>query len=106
MANSLLSHMYLNFFNDTIVFVSYLIWLSIFVWFPTLLLWIFNFKLLWKYKITLLHIIFFSLIITVPWDLLAVKTHIWIFPKGTNLGIFVGELPLEEYFFFIFVPLL
>lgn len=85
--------------------MAYLIWLSIFVWLPTLLLFIFNFKLLWKYKITLLHVMFFALIFSIPWDLLAVNTHIWFFPTSNNLGIFIGGLPLEEYLFIICVAL-
>ncbi len=82
--------------------MAYLIWLSIFIWFPILLLWIFNFKLLWKYRITLLHVMLFALIFFIPWDLLAINTHIWSFPKGTNLGILIGKIPLEEYLFTVF----
>lgn len=49
---------------------------------------------------------FFALVFSVPWDLLAVNTKIWSFPRETNLGIYIGILPLEEYLFIIFITLL
>lgn len=82
---------------------SYIMWLSIFVWVPTLLLWITNFRILRQYKRTFLFCIFWALIFSVPWDWWAIKTKVWIFPQDTNLGIWFGGLPLEEYLFIIFV---
>lgn len=84
---------------------EYLIWLSIFVWIPTLLLWTTNFNILRRYKKTLILCIFAALVFSIPWDYWATGTKIWIFPKETNLGILFGGLPLEEYLFIIFVTL-
>lgn len=84
---------------------EYLIWLSIFVWVPTLLLWVTNFDILRRYKRTLLFCTFFALLFSIPWDYWATKSKIWIFPQETNLGIWLGGLPLEEYLFIIFVTL-
>lgn len=83
----------------------YLKWLLIFVWLPTLFLWLKNFDLLRRYTSTLSLCIIFALIFSVPWDLWAIKTKIWVFPQDTNLGIWFGGLPLEEYLFIIFVTL-
>lgn len=85
--------------------LTYLKWLLIFVWLPTLILWITNFYFLKRYKKTLLSCIFCALVFSVPWDFWAIKTKIWVFPKDTNLDIWFGGLPLEEYLFIIFITL-
>ena len=82
---------------------TYLKWLLIFVWLPTLLLWVTNFDILRRYKRTLLSCVFCALVFSIPWDYWGIKTKIWIFPQDTNLGIWFGGLPLEEYLFIIFV---
>lgn len=84
----------------------YLVWLLIFVVIPTFLIWLFNFNLLWKYKATLFYAIFFALVFSIPWDLYAVKSNIWFYPKEGNLGLQIGTLPLESYFFYALVTLL
>ena len=81
----------------------YIKWLLIFVWLPTLILWITNFHFLKRYKRTLLFCIFWALVFSVPWDYWAIRTKIWVFPKDTNLGFLVSGLPFEEYLFIIFV---
>lgn len=86
--------------------MSYLIWLSIFVWFPIILLWIFDSQLLWKYKKTLLHIIFFCLVFFIPADFFATSIKVWVFQKESNLGISIGILPLEEFLFAVSAALL
>lgn len=84
----------------------YLIWLLIFICIPTLIIWLLNFNLLWKYKKTLGHVIFFALVFSIPWDIYAVKTNIWMFPDEGNIGLNIGLLPIEEYLFMAFVSLL
>lgn len=84
---------------------TYIKWLLIFVWLPTLILWSTNFNLLKRYKKTLWFCVFCALAFSVPWDFWAIKTKIWVFPQDTNLGIWFGGLPLEEYLFIIFVTL-
>ncbi|MBI2547487.1 MAG: lycopene cyclase domain-containing protein [Candidatus Aenigmarchaeota archaeon] len=82
-----------------------MIWLSLFVWLTTLVLWTFNFNVLKHYKKTLLLCIFFALVFSIPWDYLALKTGMWNFPKENNIGILLAGLPLEEFLFIIFVTL-
>lgn len=86
--------------------MNYLIWLFVFIWIPTLILWFFNFQLLWKYRKTLLYAMFFALLFSIPWDILAVSNHIWFFPKGGNIGFWIGGIPFEEYLFIATVTLL
>lgn len=84
----------------------YLIWLLVFVLIPTFLVWLFNFNLLWRYKATFVHAIFFALVFSISWDIYAVKSNIWYFPKERNAGIQIGMLPLEEYLFMALATLL
>lgn len=85
--------------------MNYIIWLAIFIWTPTLIMWHRHFNLLWRYRITLLHAIFFAFVFSIPWDILTVKHNIWFFPKEGNLGIYLGCLPIEEYLFMATVTL-
>lgn len=85
---------------------AYLIWLTIFVWVPIVGLWAYKPKVMWRYRKTLALCIFWALVFSIPWDVWAVRVNVWMFPADTNLGIILGSLPLEEYFFIIFVTLL
>lgn len=85
---------------------AYLQWLTIFVWAPLALLWATNWRLLRGYPRTFTRCIGWALVFSVPWDVLAVRTQIWLFPKEGNLGIWIFGLPLEEYLFMVFVTLL
>jgi len=53
----------------------------------------------------MLFCVSWALVFSVPWDLWAIRTNIWMFPGTTNVGLWFG-LPLEEYFFIMFVTLL
>lgn len=86
--------------------MNYIVWLTIFVWLPTVLLWLTHLKTLKKYLRTFSFCVFWALVFSIPWDLWATKTNIWSFPAGHNLGIWIGGLPLEEYFFIVFVTFL
>jgi lycopene cyclase domain-containing protein len=85
--------------------MDYLRWLTYCVWIPQLLLLATNFKIIVRYWRTILFCIFWALIFSVPWDLWAIGSNIWMFPPETNVGLWFG-LPLEEYFFIIFVTVL
>ena len=86
--------------------MAYIYWLTIFVWVPIILLWIRNWEYLIRYKRTVLYCVLWALIFSVPWDFWAIQTRIWIFPSDTNVGFWIGSIPLEEYFFIIFVTML
>lgn len=43
-------------------------------------------------------------IIGVAWDIYAVAHQQWAFPGNGLLGINIGILPIEEYFFFLIPP--
>lgn len=86
--------------------MEYLYWLTIFVWTPLIVLWARNWAYLFLYKKTILYCIGWALLFSVPWDLWAILTKIWIFHPDTNVGVWIGGLPLEEYFFIVFVTML
>jgi lycopene cyclase domain-containing protein len=86
--------------------MTYLAWLTLFVWVPQIVLLVTNFELLWGYRRTLSWCVFWALVFSIPWDWWAIRTKVWVFPSDTNLGVWIGGLPLEEYLFIIFVTLL
>ena len=85
---------------------AYLIWLAIFVWMPLIGLWAYKRRLIWRYRKTLGLCILGALVFSVPWYIWAVSVKLWMYPPDTNIGIILGNLPLEEYLFIIFVTLL
>ncbi len=81
----------------------YLAWLTIFVFIPSVILWIFNFQYLKKYWKLIIFItigaflwgFFFDIVGSVFW-------HIWYY-KNT-LGYSLFGLPLEEYLILFTFP--
>ncbi len=85
---------------------EYPLWLLISVISPLVLLWIFRFNLLIKYKEALILAPIGSLIFSVLWDYIAIKEKIWYFTESHIFGIWFLGLPVEEWIFIIFVTLL
>lgn len=85
---------------------EYLIWLLIFVILPLIILWIWKFRDLAKYKKVFFLAPVGSLIFSIPWDIIAVRENIWYFREPHILGIWLFGLSIEEYLFIIFVTLL
>ena len=86
--------------------MNYLVWLFLFVWSPLILMWVLNWRYLLQYKHTVLCCIGWALLFSIPWDVWAVRTQIWLFPSDTNVGFWIAGLPLEEYLFMIFVTMM
>ena len=81
----------------------YLQLLCIFVIVPNIVLLYLNRKRIQgKALCTALFVLF---VIAVLWDQLSVRMGLWIFSQDEIVGNIFG-LPVEEYLFFIFVPLL
>jgi lycopene cyclase domain-containing protein len=81
----------------------YLQLLCIFVIIPnTVLLYLNRKHIHWKSLGVALLLLFF---IAVVWDQLSVRLGLWVFSKEEIVGNLFG-LPIEEYIFFLFVPLL
>lgn len=40
------------------------------------------------------------------WDLYAIPAHHWVFNGRGILGIYIGPIPIEEFFWALFVPYL
>ena len=86
--------------------LAYLIWLAIFVWAPLFVLWAGNLRLVRRHMKTLAACVVCALAFAVPWDSWATARGMWSFPSNNVVGIYLINLPIEEYFFIIFVTLL
>jgi len=81
----------------------YIILMTIFAVIPSLiLLYILRNRINLKNLVISLFILF---IIGVIWDQISVRLGIWSFSEEKIIGNLFG-IPIEEYIFFIFVPLL
>ncbi len=64
-----------------------------------------NFHLhLYKNRKERLEITFLFFVIGVVWDHFAIWRGHWFFPEGSNLGIKIGLMPIEEYVFILVIP--
>ena|SRR3989344_9561513 len=86
--------------------MEYTIWLFISAGLPLIYLFVRYSDLLFKYRYTLALVVLFALLVHAPWDIYAVATGIWSFPSGKNFGINIVNLPVEEWLYTVFVPLL
>jgi len=83
----------------------YINWHIFFVIIPTILLWLFQGKYLWKYKKTILYATVVALVYGIPADLLASSyLKLWYSRPDTTFGGFYFGLPLGEYFYILFAP--
>ena len=81
----------------------YIVLLTLFVGVPNIILLYLNRQRL--HARTLLPALLVLFIIAIIWDQISVRLGIWSFSQDEIVGSFLG-LPIEEYLFFIFVPLL
>ncbi len=81
----------------------YLQLLCIFVIAPNIALLYLNRKIVHLKSLGIALLILF--LIAVIWDQLSVRMGLWIFSQDEIIGNLFG-LPIEEYLFFLFVPLL
>jgi len=91
-AHAILYYMYL-----------YLLLLIVFVVLPNIVLLYFNRKNIHVKTLLLSLVLLF--VIAVIWDYLSVRWGLWSFNDSEIIGSVFG-LPVEEYLFFVFVPLL
>jgi len=77
--------------------------LCIFVILPNIILFYLNRKKI--HLKTLIVSLFILFLIAILWDQLSVRMGLWFFSQNEIVSSLFG-LPIEEYLFFIFVPLL
>lgn len=77
--------------------------LCIFVLVPNIILLYLNRKRIHLKTLGIALVLLF--IIAVVWDQLSVRMGLWVFSQDEMIGNLFG-LPIEEYLFFLFVPLL
>ena len=51
-----------------------------------------------------IEIIGLFFLVGVMWDTFAIWRGHWVFPAGKTLGITIGLMPIEEYFFILIIP--
>ncbi|MCA9324527.1 lycopene cyclase domain-containing protein [Candidatus Saccharibacteria bacterium] len=83
--------------------MDYVVWLLLVVWIPLGVLWLRHFNYLKHYVRTFRFVVIASLIIAIPWDILAVQSDIWHYFDGHHLGIWLLGLPIEEYLYILTV---
>lgn len=83
--------------------MNYLLWLLLFVCLPTVILWLLYGSLLWKYRRIFAYAILFVFLFAIPWDLYAIKYHLWFWPRDGVTGVRLFTIPLEEYVFMMTV---
>ncbi len=81
----------------------YILLLTVFVVLPNIVLVYLNRKQI--HARTLVPALLILFVIAIVWDQISVRLGIWTFSQQEIVGTFLG-LPIEEYLFFIFVPLL
>jgi lycopene cyclase domain-containing protein len=60
-----------------------------------------RFQKQWKF---LFPAIILTMVIFIPWDMLKTHLAVWGFNPRYVLGVYIGNLPLEEWMFFIAIP--
>ena len=86
--------------------LSYLLGLVAVVLLPMLILWAIYFKTLKRYMRIYVVAVVCALAISVPWDLISVREQIWYFTEPQIIGFWLLGLPIEEWLFYVIVPLL
>lgn len=85
---------------------GYILWLAVFVWLPTIILWVGYTKYLIHYKKVFLYCTVYSLLLGIPWDIWAVRANMWHYYPAHILGLTFLYLPIEDYLFLLTVPVL
>ena len=79
---------------------TYLQWFFLFAWAPTIVIWLFYWRILITYLRVFLLCIIGSIVFATPWDYWATHHWLWHFTTDRTIGINFLGIPLEEYVFF------
>jgi lycopene cyclase domain-containing protein len=60
-----------------------------------------NFQKQWKF---LFPAILLTMVVFIPWDMLKTHLEVWGFNQRYLLGFYIGNLPVEEWMFFVAIP--
>jgi lycopene cyclase domain-containing protein len=83
---------------------EFIVWLSVFIWIPTVILWIKYHKILMKYKNTLMFVVLGSIPFGIIWEHIAIKDNIWFYPGNNILNKWIWGVPVEEWLFILSFP--
>lgn len=85
--------------------MTYALLLLIFGVVPIALLWLARPGLVWRYKGSLLIIVVLILLVSIPWEMLAID-RVWYYSPRVIWGPRLFNLPVEELAFFVIDGLL
>lgn len=85
--------------------MNYLLLLFVFGIVPLVLLWLAQPRLVWRYRGTLAIIAILIVLVSVPWEMMAIG-RIWYYSPRVIVGMRLFNLPIEEVAFFIIDGLL
>lgn len=85
--------------------MTYALLLLIFGILPIALLWLARPGLVWRYKGSLLVIVVLILLVSIPWEMLAID-RVWFYSPRVIWGPCLFNLPVEELAFFVIDGLL
>jgi len=60
-----------------------------------------KFQKQWRY---LFPAILLTMVVFIPWDMLKTSLDVWGFNQRYLIGVYIGNLPVEEWMFFIAIP--
>lgn len=85
--------------------MNYSLLLLIFGTTPLVLLWLSAPRLIWRYKGTLAVIVILILLVSIPWEMMAID-RVWFYSPRVIWGTRLFDLPIEELVFFVIDDLL
>jgi lycopene cyclase domain-containing protein len=85
---------------------TYIEWQLLLAGLPTLILWLFYWRLLSNYTKVFIYCIVGSVVFATPWDYWATHSWLWHFSSALTVNKRFLGLPLEEYMFFVVFTLM
>jgi lycopene cyclase domain-containing protein len=85
--------------------MTYFLIQLLFGFLPLALLWMAAPRLVWRHRGSLAVIVLLILMISIPWEMLAVD-RIWYYSPRVIVGARILNLPVEEFVFFVLDGLL
>lgn len=82
---------------------TFLVYMLIFTVLPILILWLAFHRILWRNRHIIGWIILLGLGLQAVSDPVAEGWHAWYFPRETTLGIWIGNVPIENIIYTVLI---
>ena len=86
--------------------MTYIFWLIVFIGLPTLLLFVWQPRALWRQRRALGWTLVGAFVGGWAWDALAVRLGAWYYRESNVLNIWIGGLPIEEWLWIVGVSVM